>query len=498
MKSLTDASVEFSPDLMEQILIKNQHKEPGMGREALLRNYVLNDLRARLISEHIPPGSRLPSIQQMRDLYGVGRSTVRAILQQLSEEGLVELAERRTASAAHFTHDDEWNDFWKSHVLRDRYNILSGYFSMVQVLPPIIAFALQRSEALQNQLRVPLRSLEHVSDVTRLIESVLLGSGSLCARLMPLFLQHSAAPYFWETSGDFRGAARHLLNALASDPFDYAAISQSLHSVASEARSIVRSLADSAGNLPSPNPADRTWVLFPQTESRYQQIALDLLVRIGIGGWGPVGLLPSEQRLAAHYGVSVSTVREALSRLDESGFTHTVNGRGTFASEQRDARGFTPWLENTIIRALQAAQLIALMMPVCARDAAKRCTSEDITRLEESVMRKPVALPIRTLFHFVIRRQVLSPVRLILARAGMACDWGISVALAPDRSATRAILDAKAHVLLDFLRKRKATEFAAEMSQLYQTFIRLTRDTMVGRYSISSADAVDVPPVIMP
>lgn len=54
---------------------------------------------------------------------------------------------------------------------------------------------------------------------------------------------------------------------------------------------------------------------------------------ISTGGLGAGDQLPSEHELCAHFGVSRTSVREALARLEKAGIINRQQGRGAFVSE---------------------------------------------------------------------------------------------------------------------------------------------------------------------
>jgi GntR family transcriptional regulator len=62
------------------------------------------------------------------------------------------------------------------------------------------------------------------------------------------------------------------------------------------------------------------------------QLADRLRERIADGQWEPGHRLPSEQDLAAEYGVSRPTVRSAVARLVDSGMLRVRHGAGTFVT----------------------------------------------------------------------------------------------------------------------------------------------------------------------
>lgn len=72
----------------------------------------------------------------------------------------------------------------------------------------------------------------------------------------------------------------------------------------------------------------------PTNETLSESIATDLRQRISRGEWGNGDRLPSEHRLAHHYGVSRATIRTALQDLESRGITLTRRGVGTFVTGQ--------------------------------------------------------------------------------------------------------------------------------------------------------------------
>ncbi len=61
---------------------------------------------------------------------------------------------------------------------------------------------------------------------------------------------------------------------------------------------------------------------------RYQSVAEDLRMRLGVAEFAGTGVLPSEAALSAHYGVSRVTVRRALEELRRDGLVESRQGFG--------------------------------------------------------------------------------------------------------------------------------------------------------------------------
>lgn len=76
--------------------------------------------------------------------------------------------------------------------------------------------------------------------------------------------------------------------------------------------------------------------------SRTQQLVDTLTARITEGVIRPGERLPTENELAATYGVSRTVVREAVSRLKAAGLVETQHGRGSFVLARPSTTGFGP------------------------------------------------------------------------------------------------------------------------------------------------------------
>jgi GntR family transcriptional regulator len=67
----------------------------------------------------------------------------------------------------------------------------------------------------------------------------------------------------------------------------------------------------------------------------YFQLSALLELEIVSGRWQPGFRLPSEPALCEHFGVSRTTVRQALGRLEQEGLVVKRKGQGTFVAETR-------------------------------------------------------------------------------------------------------------------------------------------------------------------
>jgi DNA-binding FadR family transcriptional regulator len=131
----------------------------------------------------------------------------------------------------------------------------------------------------------------------------------------------------------------------------------------------------------SPSPAgSHAADVLRSTPRAYEAIAHELLVLI-LGGHLAVGdRLPSERQLAARFGVSRPTIREALSALESRGLVETRMGSGTFVAD-REALDEAPaaLLDDSPAEFMEARLVLEVAI---ARLAARRAVS-GADRLEE-------------------------------------------------------------------------------------------------------------------
>jgi DNA-binding GntR family transcriptional regulator len=72
----------------------------------------------------------------------------------------------------------------------------------------------------------------------------------------------------------------------------------------------------------------------------YFQLRQLIRDEIAAGRWESGERIPSENELCRHFGVSRTTVRQALSELESEGLVHKEKGRGSFVAEPRSSSWF--------------------------------------------------------------------------------------------------------------------------------------------------------------
>lgn len=94
---------------------------------------------------------------------------------------------------------------------------------------------------------------------------------------------------------------------------------------------------------------------------RYYQLVNILRNKIEAGEWKLHEAIPSERQLEEMYGVSRTTVRQAMSLLTRQGLVYQLHGKGTFVSPRKLQKGLvelTSFSEDMVLRGLKPGQRI--------------------------------------------------------------------------------------------------------------------------------------------
>lgn len=104
----------------------------------------------------------------------------------------------------------------------------------------------------------------------------------------------------------------------------------------------------------------------------------------------PGSRLPSQRRMARTFGVSRSSIREALNTLSGMGYLSSIHGRGTFVREDvspeacRSNRLGATFTAGTILELMEARELLESK---AAELAATRASRENLQQIHKAVQR---------------------------------------------------------------------------------------------------------------
>lgn len=149
---------------------------------------------------------------------------------------------------------------------------------------------------------------------------------------------------------------------------------------------------------------------------RAERLVADLVQQIQEGVVRPGTKLPTESELAAQYGVSRTTVREAISQLQASGIVRTHQGRGSFVLAPPDAHEFSVAAGGGLAAALQLLEFRTAVEVEAAGLAAVRRDAAQLGAIADALaeLAASAAVPARTVdadfaFHLAVARASGNP-----------------------------------------------------------------------------------------
>ncbi len=201
-----------------------------------------------------------------------------------------------------------------------------------------------------------------------------------------------------------------------------------------------------------------------------EEVVRQIKALIFSGELSPGDQLPSENELADHFGLSRTTVRDALRVLETQGLIEIKVGAGGGAFVAQPGTG--PVLESltnmlrlqqvTIPELVEARQVVETNIAVLA---AQRATDEDIRAMEEAVAAAragraagdPYFMPHSVSFHMALAKAAKNQVLLLTVNSIRSLFYEVLERLLPaDDMAQRAIEDHQK--ILDAVKERDAEQ----------------------------------------
>ena len=207
----------------------------------------------------------------------------------------------------------------------------------------------------------------------------------------------------------------------------------------------------------------------------YSKIVDDLNLKIGLGEYSVGMFLPYEKQLANQYEVSISTVRKALSELEQRGFVKTLNGKGTIVIEPDDTKLHQLALNSEYVekalRYLHALQLMVLIIRPAALAAAPQFTKEELDELADRFTSSD-SIYLSDILKAIMRNTTLEPLYVILSETNHLLEWGHHFAYYPSKKHTLSHLNKQVILALQQLREGNADSFADGIADCYCRFAR--------------------------
>ncbi|NPV55544.1 MAG: GntR family transcriptional regulator [Anaerolineae bacterium] len=234
---------------------------------------------------------------------------------------------------------------------------------------------------------------------------------------------------------------------------------------------------------------------------RYYQLASILRERIAGGEYQPNQPIPSERQLEELYGVSRTTIRQAIELLMRQGYLYREHGRGTFVSPQKLQKGIselTSFSEDMKQRGLEPGQqILAIDMRQPPEKIRQRleleASAQEVLYLERLRLGDNIPMGLQTSYTVLPPGQTITPAevetqgsiyRILQEKFHLIpteADETLEVALATPREASLLGIAPGSPLLLSerttYSQYRRVIEFVKIVyrGDRYRYFAKLTR-----------------------
>ena len=228
----------------------------------------------------------------------------------------------------------------------------------------------------------------------------------------------------------------------------------------------------------------------------YSKIVDELNLKIGLGEYSVGMLLPYEKQLADQYDVSLSTVRKALSELEQRGFVKKLNGKGTIVIEPNAMKlhqlTHNPGYVKKALRYLHALQLMIFIIRPAVFIAAPQWTKAEMEELAKRLT-SPDSVYLADILEFIKKHITLEPLYIIVSETNRLLEWGHHFAYYSSKSNTLSHLNQQVVGAFQQLREGNVIFFADAIADCYRYMLVCMKKNMVEKYKFRSVATIRIP-----
>ena len=397
--------------------------------------------------------------------------------------------------------------------------ILQVYQTFALILPSLMVFALQGCDVeIMPHYKQAMKVLRLGNRVggwrlpSKLGYDILrIGGNSLFGELYSTFGLYNKLAFFTEDCPYF---ASHFIEGSESvtgvimdilkggDPLTkYSQLSDLYQELADSIERTLNYLSDTTPDCPAQTGIPFSWNPMRGQDYHYSKIVDDMNRKIGLGEYSAGMYLPYEKQLAVRYDVSLSTVRRALSELEQRGFVKTLNGKGTIVTEPDVTKlhqlALNSGYVEKALRYLHALQLMILIIRPAALAAAPEFTREELDGLAEGFSSSD-AIYLSGMLEAIMNHTTLRPLYVILSETNHLLEWGHHFAYYMTRRHTLSHLNRQIILALRQLRDGDAKSFADRIADCYRYILVCTKKHMAENYKLHHVANIRIPETYYP
>lgn len=452
------------------------------------------------------------------DQFHVSRYTVNRVFDALREEGLVHIRPRLAPTVA-IRKDASDPSGAVADILKQREGILQVYRTFALILPSLLVFSLQGCDVeimphykqAMKVLRLGNRAGGWRPPSKLGYDILRIGGNSLFGELYSTFGLYNKlafftedcpyfASHFIEGSESVTGVIMDILKG-GDSLTKYSQLSDLYQELADSIERTLNYLSDTTPDCPAQTGIPFSWNPMRGQDYHYSKIVDDMNLKIGLGEYSAGTYLPYEKQLAVRYDVSLSTVRRALSELEQRGFVKTLNGKGTIVTEPDVTKlhqlALNSGYVEKALRYLHALQLMILIIRPAALAAAPEFTREELDGLAKGFSSSD-AIYLSGMLEAIMNHTTLKPLYVILSETNHLLEWGHHFAYYMTRRHTLSHLNRQVILALRQLRDGDAKSFADRIADCYRHILVCTKKHMAEKYKLHHVANIRIPETYYP
>ena len=474
--------------------------------------FVYNEIKQCILDGQIPHGNALPSSRMYCEQFHVSRYTINRVFDALRAEGLVDI-QPRLAPIVVSTKDTCNSSNTVFEILKQKEGILQVYQTFALILPSLMVFALQGCDVeIMPHYKQAMKALRlgHAPGGWRFskllgYDILRIGGNSLFSELYSTFGLYNKLAFFTEECTYFSKyflqgplSATSVIDILkGDDPLTkYDQLSNMYQKLADSIENTLNYLSETTPQCPTQTGLKFSWNPMRGQDYCYSKIVDDMNRKIGLGEYSAGMYLPYEKQLAVRYDVSLSTVRRALSELEQRGFVKTLNGKGTIVTEPDVTKlhqlALNSGYVEKALRYLHALQLMILIIRPAALAAAPEFTREELDELADRFTSSD-SIYLADILESIMKHITLDPLYIILSEINHLLEWGHHFVYYPSKEHTLLHLNKQVILALQQLREGNVTSFADDIADCYRYNLVRMKKHMVEKYKFYNAAHIRIP-----
>lgn len=311
------------------------------GDAQLLEDQGFSDLiyeyfKLRFHFECYKQGDQLPTIETLCNRFNISSLTVRTALKRLEAEGMLSMHNGRRSTVIFDQSREERDDFAIRFFNQRRHALPDLFQSAELVVLPMLAKGFSYMDACDLATLDSLARQTAPEQWMRFYCYVLQKTGNTL--LMNLFWEivvFFGIPFPLEYQGrtlyDVPLGQKQLLALLESGKKgDKTAICRTHHAFQkSVSEQIIDSILCRFPPAPQQEQVSFAWCVYRERPQLCSRVAIEVMHDVYQGAFYTMPYLPSYEKMAAKYEVSLSTMRRTIGLLNQLGATRSINGKGT-------------------------------------------------------------------------------------------------------------------------------------------------------------------------